>query len=72
MTATSLDPEVVRFLRQTLDETWASLSLAQRARTSRAVMAQRMIQLARDGERDPARLRGCALAEIAPWTEAPS
>jgi hypothetical protein len=54
------DPETIALLRTTLDHAWASLPPNQQARTSRSVMAKRILNAAANGERDPDRLR-CAL-----------
>jgi hypothetical protein len=60
------DPETVALLRTILDHAWASLSPNQQARTSRSVMAERILQAAAKGERDPDRLRVCALMNDCP------
>lgn len=58
--ATSFDPETVQKLETILDEAWRSLSPERRQRTTKSHIAQRIIQHAAQGERDPVRLRACA------------
>ena len=51
------DPETLRLLQSALEETWDTLRPDERARTSKAVVAQRIIMAILAGERDEARLR---------------
>jgi hypothetical protein len=60
------DRETVDMLRTTLDRAWASIPPAQQAGMSRSVLAERILEAAAQGERDPDRLRARALTEIAP------
>jgi hypothetical protein len=60
------DPETVALLRTTLDRAWASLPPNQQARTSRSIMAERILKAAAKGERDPDRLRIRALMNDCP------
>jgi hypothetical protein len=53
-------------LRSVLDAAWNSLSPAQQARTSKSVLADRVLKVAARGERDPARLRVGATVEVIP------
>jgi hypothetical protein len=55
------DRETVALLRTTLDRAWASLPPGQQARTSRSVLAERILKAAAKGKRDPDRLRARAL-----------
>ena len=55
------DPETIALLRETLDDAWACLRPDQRARVSRTLLAEGIINSARDGERNPERLRDAAL-----------
>jgi hypothetical protein len=55
------DPVTVALLRKTLDRAWASLPPRRQAVMSRSVMAERILKAARQGERDPERLRALAL-----------
>jgi hypothetical protein len=59
----AFDPETLNVLRSTLDETWASLRPEERARSSKTMLAVRIIEIAAAGERDPVRLRNLALAD---------
>jgi hypothetical protein len=59
------DPDTVALLRTILDHAWADLPSAQRAVTSRSILAERILRAAARGERDPDRLRAHALAERA-------
>jgi hypothetical protein len=60
----SYDPETIALLRAALDAAWDALSPERRGCTSKAHLAERMLKLAAQGERDPARLRMRALIEI--------
>ena len=62
----SFDPETIQLLRAALDQAWLSLSPGQQAHTTKSFIAQRILKLAAQGERDPVRLRGYALATITP------
>ena len=53
----ALRPEIFDLLESILDETWDSLRPDEKARTSKAMVAQRILQAIASGERDPARLR---------------
>ena len=53
----ALRPEIFELLESILDETWDSLRPDEKARTSKAMVAQRILQAIASGERDPARLR---------------
>ena len=50
-------PEIFELLESILDEIWDSLRPDEKARTSKAMVAQRIIQAVASGERDPTRLR---------------
>jgi hypothetical protein len=54
-------PETVKLLREALDDIWASLRPHERARTSRTMIAVRLLEMAAAGERNPARLRSAVL-----------
>jgi len=60
----SYDPEAIALLLSALDEAWDALPPARQAMTSKATLAQRMLKLAANGERDPIRLRIAALIEL--------
>ena len=53
-----------RLLRTILDETWETLRPEERARTSKAMVAQRLINAVAAGESDPVRLRIEAIAGV--------
>ena len=53
----ALKPETLRLLQSVLEETWETLRSDERARTSKAVVTQRIIMAILAGERDEARLR---------------
>jgi hypothetical protein len=59
------EPETLTLLKTALDEAWTSLGAEQRAHASRTDMAVRILKLARNGVRDPVRLRAGALIEVA-------
>jgi hypothetical protein len=61
----ALDPEALKLLQSVLDEAWASLSPDERAKTSKTLVASRLLAAAAAGERDPARLRIEAIAAVA-------
>jgi hypothetical protein len=58
------EPETIDLMRSALDAVWASLSADRQAKVSRAFMAQRILKAVTQGERDPARLRACALFRL--------
>ena len=57
-------PETLQLLRDVLDDTWAALPPRDRKRTSKAMLARRLVEMAATGERDPARLRDAALGTV--------
>jgi hypothetical protein len=59
------DLETVLFLRETLEDAWASLRPAQRATMSRSLLAERILKTAAQGERDRERLLNAALMDLA-------
>jgi hypothetical protein len=59
------DLQTVALLRETLDDAWACLRPEQRATTSRTLLAEGILKLAAQGERDPHRLREYALMAVA-------
>jgi hypothetical protein len=60
------DPETIELLRESLEGAWSRLAPAQRARTSRTTLAERILTAAVNGERDPIRLQARALIGLAP------
>lgn len=59
------DPQTVAVLRQTLEDAWASLPPEQRVLMTRAMLAERILRSAAQGERDPTRLLEAAMTEPA-------
>lgn len=58
------DPEMVVAMRSAVVSAWRSLPPARRMLVSESLIAEAIVQLAGDGEIDPVRLRGRALAAI--------
>ena len=58
------DPDTIGMLRRVLDDAWASLSPHQQTQANKSIMAQKLLKLAADGERDPTRLRVLAVLTI--------
>ena len=59
--AVQLDLKTVSVLKEVLEDAWYSLSLEQRATTSKTMLAERILVLAAKGERDRERLLAVAL-----------
>jgi hypothetical protein len=57
------DRETVALLRTVLDRAWTSLPPSEQARTSRSVLAERLLKAAAHGERDPDSLHARALSD---------
>jgi hypothetical protein len=56
------DPDTIALLRSVLDDAWSRLPPGQ-TNVSRSLLAERILKAARNGERDPARLRTRALVD---------
>jgi hypothetical protein len=56
------DPETIAILKGVLDEAWSCLPAGQTAVTQ-SLLAERILKAARDGERDPDRLRTHAITD---------
>jgi hypothetical protein len=56
------DPETISILRGVLDDAWSRLPPDQ-TNVTRSLLAERILKAARDGERDPVRLRTCAITD---------
>ena len=56
------DPNTVAMLRDVLDEAWSCLPAGQ-TDVTRSLLAERILKAARDGERDPDRLRTHAITD---------
>jgi hypothetical protein len=65
--AAHFDPETISLLRTTLNNAWSCLRAKQRATTSQSLLAERILKLAGEGERNPERLRDGALMAAAQW-----
>ncbi len=70
--AGAFDPEAISILTTALDDAWRSLQTSGahfksrfQAEAARELLAQRVIEMARLGERDPRRLREDALLHLA-------
>jgi len=63
--AARFNPDILKSLKTTFDETWACLQATQYAR-SRTTLTVRVLEIAAAGERDPVQLRNSAMAEVAP------
>ena len=60
----AFDPETISLMRSVFDEVWGSLRPEEQAQASKSLFAERILKLAATGERDPIRLRTCALTEV--------
>ena len=56
------DPETIAILKGVLDEAWSCLPAGQ-TDVTQSLLAERILKAARDGERDPDRLRTHAIAD---------
>ena len=54
-------PETVKLLRSVLDDAWASMGPDEKARSSKTLVAVRILDAAAAGERNPGRLLELAL-----------
>jgi hypothetical protein len=61
----TFDIETLTVLRTALDEAWELLSPVQQARTTKSLVATRLLEAAAAGERDPGRLRDAAINGVA-------
>jgi hypothetical protein len=61
---TAYSPETVKLLRCVLDDAWASMRPHEKARSSKTLVAVRILEAAASGERNPGRLLAQALV---PW-----
>jgi hypothetical protein len=62
--STAFDPETIELMRSVLELAWGSLGPEQQVHMSRSLLAQRILNAAAQGERDPTRLRVRALVGI--------
>ena len=56
------DPETVAMLRGVLDDAWSRLPVGE-TKVTRSLLAERILKAARNGERDPIRLRAHAITD---------
>jgi len=56
------DPEAIRAMSVAFDDICAALNVSESASAAREVIAERVIELAQRGERDPVRIREKVLA----------
>ena len=56
------DPETIAILKGVLDDAWSRLPPGQ-TNVTRSLIAERILKAARDGERDPVRLRARAITD---------
>jgi hypothetical protein len=62
----AFSPDEVKILVEAFEDTLRALDIADREDTLSIRVAKIIIGLAKDGERDPARLRGLALKSLRP------
>ncbi|MBX9826468.1 MAG: hypothetical protein K2Y27_15945 [Xanthobacteraceae bacterium] len=60
------DPDTIKTLQHALDLAWDALPTERRLRTSKVALAERILWLAANGERDLARLKAGAIIELVP------
>jgi hypothetical protein len=58
------NPEFIALARAVFDEVCATLPPARDTQSTRALLAECILKAAGAGERDPARLRACALRSL--------
>jgi hypothetical protein len=65
------DAETILIMKASLEEAWEMLGVVEQRNTDKSTLAARILRAAAAGERDPVRLRACALLHIAspPITE---
>ena len=71
-TGPCFSPEEVELLRDVLDAAWVKLTSKERSEFSLSQVAEHILKLAADGERDPVQLREYALRrtrERSAWLE---
>jgi hypothetical protein len=56
----AFSPETLKLLQSVLDDAWESLTPEKRARTTKSLVASRILEVAAAGERNPVRLRAAA------------
>jgi hypothetical protein len=63
--AAHFDSETIFLLRSVLTDAWSRLRMEEREAISQSIMAERILKLAAEGERNPERLRDEALGAAA-------
>jgi hypothetical protein len=58
----TFDAKTIALFRKVLDDAWSRLPPGQKS-ISRSLLAERTLKAARNGERDPTRLRARAIAD---------
>jgi hypothetical protein len=66
-TQMAFDPDTLDVLRKALEGAWARLSFGQQALVSKAAFAERILNAAAAGERDPVKLQEYALGAHLSW-----
>ena len=61
----AFDPETIELMRGCLEDAWALLGPYEQSRAVKSDLAVRILNAASKGERDPVRLRTCALVRLA-------
>ena len=61
----SFDPEMIKVMSEAFEDALASLHLVDRTDPMTEIVAKKIIECAQAGERDPIRLRDCALKFLA-------
>jgi hypothetical protein len=62
----AFDHETILIMKSSLDAAWEQLGSVEQAKTSKSVLASRILRAAAQGERDPVRLRTYALLHVVP------
>jgi hypothetical protein len=58
------DPETIVLMKSSLEEAWDQLGPVEQGKTTKSTLAGRILRASADGERDPIRLRTCALLHV--------
>ena len=57
-------PEIIDAMRSAVDEAWSLMRPEERAKSSKSLLAIRVLEAAAGGERDPDKLRAQALLHV--------
>jgi len=57
-------PEIMDAMRSAVDEAWSLMRPEERAKSSKSLLAIRVLEAAEGGERDPDKLRAQALLHV--------